>query len=76
MMLHHPDVLLELSCQRQARVRAEIAMMRSREVGHQPGIVRRQLGAALIVLGQRLTGSASAGRALATPLPLSAVKHA
>ncbi len=76
MLLHHPDVLFEVNCQRQARVRAEIAMMRSREVGHQPGVVRRQLGAALIALGQRLTGSASTGRALPAPIPLRAVKHA
>ncbi len=76
MMLHHPDILLELSCQRQARVRAEVAMMQSRSVGHNPGVVRRQLGAALIALGQRLTGSASAGRALPGPISLSAVKHA
>ncbi len=75
-MLHHPDVLLEVNRQRQARVRAEIAMMRSCAVGHQPGVVRRQLGAALIALGQRLTGSASAGRVLPAPIPLSAVKHA
>ena len=69
MLLHHPDVLLELNRQRRAHVSAEIAMIRPCAVGHNPGVVRRQLGAALIALGQRLTGSASTGRALPSPIP-------
>ncbi len=75
-MQHHPEVMLELNRQRQAHVRAEIAMMQPCVVRRDPGVVRRQLGAALIALGQRLTGSASTGRALPSPIPLSAVKHA
>jgi hypothetical protein len=64
-MEQQPAFMFDMVQQRHDRVRADVAAMRSRVSAHDPSAVRRQLGRALIALGQRLAGASIP----AQPLP-------
>lgn len=74
-MLQQPLFMLDLAQQRQDRVRADIAALRARATVHDPSVVRRQFGRALIVLGQRLAGASSPVQPLPAQLALTTVQR-
>jgi hypothetical protein len=70
-MQQHPEFMLDMVQQRQARVRAEVIRGRSRVKEGGPSLVRRQLGSVLIVLGQWLVGASSPAQTLPGQLALT-----
>ncbi len=72
----HPDPLLMNVhvADRQSRIRADIQAIRAQESRERPrrtGVIRRQLGQALIALGQHVGGATPATRQLPTQPVLS-----